>query len=294
MKYSETNKPIVCMQTQSTCYKKTIQMQVKGVLWHSTGSNNPYLKRYIQPSDNAPNKDAMLKILGVNSNKNDWNHIYREAGLNCWIGKLADGTVTTVQTMPWNYRPWGCGQGKKGSCNSGWIQFEICEDSLTDASYFDKVYKEACEITAYLCKLYKIDPHGAVTMCGIKIPTILCHNDSYKLGFGSGHSDVEHWFPKFGKSMQTVRDDVAKLMTQKVEEEEVVTYEQWKGFMDQYRKELGSSAAADYAKPYIKECVDAGIMVNAGTPDSPSIERPGDFLTRQEAAVMHAQALKHK
>ena len=38
----------------------------------------------------------MLKLLGTNTGKNDWNHIYREAGLNCWIGKLADGTVTTV------------------------------------------------------------------------------------------------------------------------------------------------------------------------------------------------------
>jgi hypothetical protein len=34
--------------------------------------------------------------LGVNNNKNDWNHIERQAGLNGWIGKLADGSVTTV------------------------------------------------------------------------------------------------------------------------------------------------------------------------------------------------------
>ncbi len=71
-------------------------MTVKGILWHSTGANNPNLKRYIQPSDNAADKTKMLNLLGKNTNKNDWNHIYREAGLNCWIGKLADGTVTTV------------------------------------------------------------------------------------------------------------------------------------------------------------------------------------------------------
>lgn len=114
--------------------------------------------------------------------------------------------------MPWNYRPWGCGSGSKGSCNNGWIQFEICEDGLNDKSYFEKVYKEACEITAYLCNMYNIDPKGTVTVNGIKVPTILCHADSNKLGMGSNHGDVNHWFPKFGKSMADARNDVAKLM----------------------------------------------------------------------------------
>lgn len=217
MKYSASNKPLVCMQTQSTCYKGTSKMTVKGVLWHSTGANNPTLKRYVQPSDVKPaadtyDKATWLKVLGKNPYNNDWNHITRQAGLNCWIGKLADGTVTTVQTMPWDYKPWGCGSGAKGSCNNGWIQFEICEDELTDKTYFDKVYKEACEITAYLCDMFDIDPLGTVRVNGVDVPTILCHQDSYKLGLGSNHGDVLHWFPKFGKSMATARQDVADLM----------------------------------------------------------------------------------
>ena len=212
MKYNENNKPLVCMMTQSTCYKGTSTMTPKGVLWHSTGSNNPTLKRYVQPDDNDPNKEVLIKLIGKNQYGNDWNHISYQAGLNCWIGKLADGTVTTVQTMPWNYKPWGCGSGSKGSCNNGWIQFEICEDGLTDKNYFDKVYKEACEITAYLCKMYNIDPNGTVTVNGVKVPTILCHADSYDLKMGSNHGDIDHWFPKHGKSMATARADVAKLI----------------------------------------------------------------------------------
>jgi len=188
-------------------------MTVKGVLWHSTGANNPTLKRYVQPSDTPDKRDTVtLAQIGKNAYKNDWNHIERQAGLNCWIGKLADGTVTTIQTMPWDYRPWGCGSGSKGSCNSGWIQFEICEDGLTDKTYFNAVYKEACEITAYLCKMFNIDPNGTVNVNGVKVPTILCHQDSYKLGMGSNHSDVNHWFPKHGKSMATARKDVAALL----------------------------------------------------------------------------------
>ena len=130
MKYSASNPPITCMQTNSTCYKQTSTMTVRGILWHSTGANNPNLKRYVQPSDNASDRAQMLKILGTNSSNNDWNHITRYAGLNAWIGKLADGSVAAVQTMPWNYAPWGCGSGSRGTCNNGWIQFEIKKYSL--------------------------------------------------------------------------------------------------------------------------------------------------------------------
>ena len=222
-KYSDENPPMVCMQTQSTCYKGTTTMKVKGVLWHSTGANNPTLKRYVQPSDNATDKAEMLNLLGVNAYKNDWNHIERQAGLNAWIGKLADGTVTTVQTMPWNYKPWGCGSGSKGSCNSGWIQFEICEDDLKNEDYFNTTYKEACKLTAYLCEMFDIDPLGTVIHNGVTVPTILCHADSYKLKLGSNHGDVLHWFKKYGKTMDDVRNDVAALMPPKEEVKEEVS-----------------------------------------------------------------------
>ncbi len=212
MKYSEKNKPLVCMQTQNPCYKGTRKMNVKGVLWHSTGANNPNLKRYVQPSDNASDKKEWLEKLGVNTNKNDQNHTKNDIGLNAWIGKLADGTVTSIQTMPWDYRPWGCASGSKGSCNDGWIQFEICEDDLNNKQYFEKVYKEACELTAYLCKIYNINPKGTVNKNGVIVPTILCHADAHDLGLGSNHGDIYHWFLKYNKDMSDVRNDVSKLI----------------------------------------------------------------------------------
>ena len=218
MKYSKSNPPLVCMQTNSTCYKGTSTMQVKGVLWHSTGANNPLLSRYVQPTDGSADYDRMIKLLGKNKYGTDWNHTRQNAGLNCWIGKLADGSVTTVQTMPWNYRPWGCGSGSKGSCNTGWIQFEICEDALTDKNYFNAVYKEAVELTAYLCTLYGLNPKGTANLNGVTVPVILCHADSHKLGLGSNHGDVLHWFKKYGKSMDDVRNDVAALMGANIED----------------------------------------------------------------------------
>lgn len=212
MKYSDKNPPLQCMMTQSTCYKGTRQMEILGILWHSTGANNPTLKRYVQPDDNAPDRDALLKLIGKNRYKNDWNHITREAGLNCWIGQLADGTVATVQTMPWDFRPWGCGSGKNGSCNNGWIQFEICEDNLNDEKYFNQIYEEAAQITAYLCKKFNIDPNGTVQVNGVFVPTILCHQDSYRYGMGNNHGDVYHWFSKFQKSMVKARQRVTEIL----------------------------------------------------------------------------------
>ena len=188
MKYTDKNAPLVCMQTNSTCYKGTSKIDIKGILWHSTGANNPNIKRYVQPSENDPRYKTLISKIGKNDLKNDWNHISIQAGLNAWIGKLENGTVATVQTMPWDYRPWGCGSGSRGSCNNGWIQFEICEDGLSDKSYFDKVYQEACELTAYLCKKYNLNPLGSVNFNGVKVPV------------------------KFGKNMNTVRNDVNAIL----------------------------------------------------------------------------------
>lgn len=213
MKYNDKNKPLECMMTNSTCYLQTRKMSPKGILWHSTGANNPYLKRYVQPSKTDKNYQELISKLGLNNYGNDWNHITTQTGVNAWIGKLADNTITTVQTMPWDYRPWGCGSGANGSCNDFWIQFEICEDNLINEQYFNEVYNEAIELTAYLCKLYNLNPKGTVKYNTIDIPVILCHADSYKYGTGSNHGDVYHWFNKYNKTMDDVRNDVAKVLS---------------------------------------------------------------------------------
>jgi cell division septation protein DedD len=41
---------------------------------------------------------------------------------------------------------------------------------------------------------------------------VICHSEGYKRGIASNHGDVMHWFPKHGKSMDTFRADVAKLV----------------------------------------------------------------------------------
>ena len=87
MKYNESNKPLYCPMTQSTWYRGTRTQTPVGVLWHSTGANNPTLKRYVQPDDNAPDKQYWIDLLGKNQYGNDWNDINRDAGVKFWIGK---------------------------------------------------------------------------------------------------------------------------------------------------------------------------------------------------------------
>ncbi len=179
--------------TQNNCYKAGRKITVKGIMVHSTGANNPWLKRYL-PDDGK---------IGKNQYGNHWNTAKPggiEVCVHGFIGKLADGTVATYQTLPWDHRGWHAG----GSANNTHIGFEICEDNLSDANYFKAVYKEAVELCAYLCKTY-----------GLTEKNIICHSEGAKKGIASNHGDVMHWFPKHGKSMDTFRADVKALLDAK-------------------------------------------------------------------------------
>ena len=185
--------------TENACYKAGRKIVVKGIMVHSTGANNPWLKRYVGPDDGK---------LGKNQYNNHWNTYHpggREVCVHGFIGKLADGSVATYQTLPWDHRGWHAG----GSANNTHIGFEICEDGLGDATYFGKVYQEAVELCAYLCKQY-----------GLTEKNIICHSEGYKQGIASNHGDVMHWFPKHGKSMDTFRAAVKALLDTDTEKDE--------------------------------------------------------------------------
>lgn len=177
--------------TNNACYKANQKIKVKGIMVHSTGANNPWLKRYVGPDDG---------YLGVNTYGNHWNTYTpggRQICCHAFIGKLKDGSIATYQTLPWDHRGWHAG----GAANNTHIGFEICEDGLTDKTNFNKVYKEAVELCVYLCKLY-----------GLTADNIICHSEGYKKGIATNHGDVMHWFPKHGKSMDTFRAEVKKAL----------------------------------------------------------------------------------
>lgn len=196
---------IKCILTANDCYKAGRTITPKGVLVHSTGANNPLVARYVQPLEGQADEATLKTQIGTNRNANDWNNPGLNVCVHAFVGKMADGGVGTVQTLPWNHRGWHAGTGTSGnSANNTHISFEICEDALTDADYFQKVYQEAVELTAMLCKTYKLDP--------LADGVVICHSEGYQRGIASNHADVMHWFPKFGKSMDTFRTDVSKAM----------------------------------------------------------------------------------
>jgi N-acetylmuramoyl-L-alanine amidase len=176
------------------CFKTGRSIVPKGIMVHSTGANNPTLKRYVGPDDG---------LLGKNLYNNHWNQDkpgMRQVCVHAFIGKLADGSIATYQTLPWNHRGWHAG----GSANNTHISFEICEDGLTDAAYFSAVYREAAELCAFLCKQYNLDP--------AKDGVLIGHYEGYRRGIANNHADPGHWFPRFGKSLDSFRADVKALL----------------------------------------------------------------------------------
>lgn len=279
MKYSAEHPPLYCPQTQSRWYRYASRVTPRGVLWHSTGANNPNLRRYVQPSDGAADRQSWLDLLGWNFNGNDWNHRQVQAGVHAFIGKLADGTVSAIQCGPWDLMAWGCGSGTRGSCNNGWIQFEICEDGLEDADYFSAVYREAVELTAYLCALYNLDPQENIRYKSggdLMVPRVLDHQTSHMLGLGTNHGDVLHWFRRHGKTIQDARNDVYRLL-----KEENMTGEEINAKLTEYYNTQPTSL---YAEAASARNIERGIFLD-GNGDG-LVDNPKAPMTRQDLSLV--------
>ena len=237
-----------CLLTANRCYHAGRVIKPKGVMVHSTGANNPNLRRYVQPVSTTPDRAGLLARLGINPNGNHWNRAGLNVCVHGFIGKLADGSVASVQTLPWNRRGWHAGDGSSGrSANDSHISFEICEDGLDDPDYFARAYREAVELTAMLCKQYGLDP--------LADGVVICHQEGYRRGIASNHGDVLHWFPRFGKSMDDFRADVAAVLTSKQEPEKEVDDMK-------YYKTLGD--VPEWYRPTVEKLVDAGALRGTG------------------------------
>lgn len=178
------------------CYIAAQKMNPKGIVVHSTGANNPYLNRYV---------DAAEEV-GANLYGNHWN-VAMPGGtkvcVHAFIGYDKNKDVRVAEILPLNICCWGVGKGKNGSYNydPAYIQFEICEDKLTDKTYYDKAFAVAAEYCAELCKAY-----------GIDVGKIVGHCEAYRLGYGSNHADPEHWMRKFNHSMDDFRKKVSEIL----------------------------------------------------------------------------------
>jgi len=236
------------------CYRAGRTLKPKGVMVHSTGANNPNLARYL-PGD---------AVVGRNAGDNHWDRPGLSKCVHAFVGRMADGSVAAVQTLPWTMRGWHAG----GTANNTHIGFEICEDGLNDSVYFRKVYRTAVELTAMLCREFELDPR--------KDGVILCHAEGHARGVASNHGDVLHWFPRHGKNMDDFRADVAR----ELEGGDEMEYSQWLEYMARYRAELAEQSAS--MPQLVESAKELGLTDGS---------RPRDLVTREECAVMARAAV---
>lgn len=242
-----------CLFVKNRWYRSGTTIPMTGIVVHSTGANNPNLKRYVQPAAGQTvglavlepeyeesSCSGMLAKLGTNTNGNDWNRATQELGVHAWVGKLANGKVAAIQSLPWDSFVYGVGAGRNGSYNSSHIQFEICEDT-TDAAYTREAYRTAAELCAYLCRAFEIP-----------VEKIVSHNEAGLTGYGSRHVDPEHWWSLYGYTMDGFRQDVQRLLNGETWEEAQMRYD-------------NLEALPDWARPTVEKLVEEGLLNGDGS-----------------------------
>lgn len=65
----------------------------------------------------------------------------------------------------------------------------------------------------------------------------------------------------------------------------MLTYEQWKAYMEQYRKELGGKPVSAWAEEEFAKAKELGITDGS---------RPRSFVTREEAAIMVKRGMEQR
>lgn len=281
---------ITCMHTQSRCYgAKRKSAKPIGIVVHSTGANNPYIKRYSQPSDKDEKRGELLALLGVNTYGNHWNTPSASKAVHYVIGKLADGSVATVQNLPEDIACWGAGSGKKGSYNYdpvAHIQFEICEDDLSNADYFRATaYGEAIELCADICYRHGWDAN-----------VIVSHREAHAKGYASNHADINHWLEWYGKSMNSFRQRVQDLLDEMRKPKTITLYSVTVDGLTEdeanaLEDELVSRGLEPEITSYEEECVEVQIEEETPkfVPYNVQVNTPSGVKIRAGAGTDHSQ-----
>lgn len=161
--------------TKNDCYKAGRTIVPKGIMVHSTATPSVMAQSWFDRW-NRPNTDVAV-------------HAFVDHEVVC-------------QHLPWNHRAWHCA----ADGNNTHIAFEMCEptDWKTNESYFKACYKNAVELTAYLCQKYNLTEKKVIS-----------HKEGYQKGIASNHGDPDHWWKYFGYTMTKFRADVKKALAGK-------------------------------------------------------------------------------
>lgn len=244
--------------TRSACYQAGRTIVPKGIMVHATGVAQPDPEVFLRLWD-SPQADACVHAL------------------------VHQGGV--IQTLPWTHRAWHAGTPRNGgvSANNTHIAFEILEpkghtyqggtmigyDAEANAAYFAAVYQNAVELSAELCRQFSLDP----------ATDIVDHQEGSRLDIASSHADVMHWFPRHGKSMDTFRADVARLLEgEKEDTMEQSTFDAMlEAALARRAAGLEGREVSGWARDAWRAAVAAGLF-DGTKPQAP--------LTREQAAVV--------
>ncbi|QNM06045.1 SH3 domain-containing protein [Qiania dongpingensis] len=134
-------------------------------------------------------------IRAVNGS-NNWFKRWNKPG----VEKLVHGFID--DTGVYNFAPYSLACWQIGTTwgNRNCIGYELCE--LDSAAEFQKVWKNAVNHYAELCRTYGLTPDK-----------IVGHYEAHEKGFASDHDDPAPYFRRFGKTMDDFRSDVQKKLS---------------------------------------------------------------------------------
>lgn len=195
---------------------------------------------------------------------------YTSSGVNgfiddkgSWVTAPSLEKKGTVKRMPHAGRP----------ANDRYIGFEMCEpkqivynqnhtkiidctDFNAAYAYVKKVYVNAVELFASLCKFHGKDPLGK--------NVILSHKEGHDIGIATNHGDPNQIWSYFDKSltMDRFRADVSKKMQQMIEDEkkqealDKLEDEIMATFVEQMEKALNMTGSGDKPSPWAKNATE--------------------------------------
>lgn len=184
--------------TKNECYAKgRKRSSTLGVLIHSTATPGASPDNFVRA----------------------WN-VGRPNGSQVCVSAFLDNEKV-IETLPLDWRSWGCGSGPKGSFNNSHVQVEICEpkgvycDSrweyhiklgyeLQVKKYIRQAFENAALWTASVLHELGINQ--------VNKTTVTSHYEAHALGYASGHQDPKGYFGLIGKTMDDFRIRVSEIL----------------------------------------------------------------------------------
>ena len=118
---------------------------------------------------------------------------------------------------------------------------------------------------------------------GYPVSGIRDHAESYRAGYGSNHGDVGHWWPKHGKSMDALRQEVQAILNMEEDDEEMMSNERFAELFNEFRKGLQDNDSGAYSEQARQWATSVGLIAGNGTTinGEPNCMWQ-DFLTREQ------------